>query len=238
MKYLAVILGIAAAPVAAEDSAFVKANILGIFYHELGHAVIDIEGVPIFGQEEDAADVFSILMIDALWESEAAEALSFQAANGFWAEASWRESSGEAIVWADVHSPDERRYYNTICLFYGANPDERDDFAEDLGLPDERAESCIEEFELADESWGPVVDDMIERGPGDSFRFSGSDDTLTGRVVAKEVDALNKDMSLAQPVDIFVEDCGEANAFYDPEAVSITMCVEFEEHLIEIEDLL
>jgi len=238
MKYIALILGLSAAPVAAEDMSFVEANILSIFYHELGHAVIDIEDVPIFAQEEDAADVFSTLMIDAFWENDAAEALSFQAANGFWAEASWREYAGESIEWADVHSPDERRYYNTICLFYGANPEEREDFAEDLGLPDERAESCVEEFELADESWGPVVDDMLARGAGDSLRFFGSNDTLIARFVAKEIAALNKDMSLAQPIDIFVEECGEANAFYDPNAVSITMCTEFEDHLIEIEELL
>ena len=238
MKRVALILGLSAAPVAAEDMSFVDANILGIFYHELGHAVIDIEGVPIFAQVEDAADDFSTLMIDALWENEAAEALSFQAANGFWAEAAWREETGEAIEWSDVHSPDERRYFNTICLFYGANPDERDDFADDLGLPDARVESCVEEFELANESWGPVIDDMIERGPGETLRFSGSSDTLIGRLVAEEVEALNKEMSLAQPIDILLEHCGEANAFYDPNAISITMCIEFEDHLIDIEDLL
>ena len=44
----------------SEERVFLTANILGIFYHEFGHAVIDIEDVPIFGQEEDAADVFSM----------------------------------------------------------------------------------------------------------------------------------------------------------------------------------
>lgn len=34
-----------------EKDDFVEANILGIFYHELGHALIDIEDIPIFGQE-------------------------------------------------------------------------------------------------------------------------------------------------------------------------------------------
>jgi hypothetical protein len=57
-----------AATAQTDEDAFVEANILGIFYHELGHAVIDIESVPIFGQEEDAADVFSILFIDWFFE--------------------------------------------------------------------------------------------------------------------------------------------------------------------------
>lgn len=49
-----------------EQDRFIAANILAVFYHELGHAVIDVEDLPIYGQEEDAADVFSIFMIDAL----------------------------------------------------------------------------------------------------------------------------------------------------------------------------
>jgi hypothetical protein len=61
---------------------FVESNLLGIFYHELGHAVIDLEGVPIFGQEEDAADVFSIFLIDAVFEEETALSLAYDASIG------------------------------------------------------------------------------------------------------------------------------------------------------------
>ncbi len=228
---------LAATPVLAEDSGFVGANILGVFYHELGHAVIDIEGVPIFGQEEDAADVFSIFLIDAFWEEDDAEALAYHAANGFWAEAMWRDGEDDTIAWWDTHSPDERRFYNTVCLFYGANPDTRDDFAADLELPEDRAESCGEEYALAAESWGGVLDTMVERGPGDTFDFKGGD-SLTARLLADEVDALNGEMSLSQPLSIVIEACGEANAFYDPETVQVTMCLEFEDHLSALEDLL
>ena len=35
---------------ATED--FVAANMIAIFYHEFGHALIDIMKLPIFGQEE------------------------------------------------------------------------------------------------------------------------------------------------------------------------------------------
>lgn len=237
MKAALSALLLAGTPVLADDTGFVDANILGIFYHELGHAVIDIEGVPIFGQEEDAADVFSIFLIDAFWEEEDAEALAYHTANGFWAEAIWRDSEEDTIAWWDTHSPDERRFYNTVCLFYGANPDARDNFAKDLDLPEERAESCGEEYDLAAESWGGVVDAMVERGSGQTFEFRGGE-SLTARLLADEIDALNAEMSLAQPLTIVVETCGEANAFYDPETVQITMCLDFEDHLRALEDLL
>ena len=94
---LAALAALAATPAMAQE-AFVKANILGIFYHEMGHAIIDVEGVPIFGQEEDAADVFSIYLIDALYEPAYAEELAYEAAWGFLGEALLREGGLEDLV--------------------------------------------------------------------------------------------------------------------------------------------
>lgn len=217
------------------SSVFVEANLLSVFYHELGHAVIDIEALPVFAQEEDAADVFSILLIDALYEPDTAEDIAYHAAGGFWAEA--LESGDDLALW-DVHSPDERRFYNTVCLFYGASPETRDDFAEELGLPQDRADTCAEEFELANDSWGPVLDTMAERGAGDSFRLSGNLENATGALLGAEVAALNEEFTLAAPLDITVEPCAEANAFYDPEAAQIIMCLEYESHLRMLESRL
>lgn len=80
----------------SEDTlAFVEGNLLGIFYHELGHALIDILDLPIFGQEEDAADVLSIFLIDAFYEEEAAVQLAYDAAFGFLGEA---EAASELLI--------------------------------------------------------------------------------------------------------------------------------------------
>ena len=43
------------------ENEFVTSNILSIFYHEIGHAIIDTLRLPVFGQEEDAANFLSIL---------------------------------------------------------------------------------------------------------------------------------------------------------------------------------
>ena len=221
---------IAGAPLfAAADEAFVEANILAIFYHELGHAAIDVEEVPIFGQEEDAADVFSIFLIDALFEEDDARALAYDTAFGFLFEAELVED--EPVAWWDTHGADQQRFYNTVCLFYGADPDLRAEFAEDMELPEERAETCPEEFDQANASWGEVLDDLFDRGGGDSLRYVGGDATLTEQVVSPEVAALNEGLSFASPITVSVEPCGEANAFYDPGARQIIMCAEFEDHL-------
>ncbi|WP_420862698.1 DUF4344 domain-containing metallopeptidase [Algirhabdus cladophorae] len=236
MKRFLVPLLLAATPAVAEyDSetrAYIEANTLGIFYHEMGHALIDILGLPIFGQEEDAADVLSVFMIDGFYDEEAAVSLAYDTAFGFQAEA---EDMGEPAYW-DVHGPDLQRYYNLVCLFYGANPDERDDVAEDLGLPEERADYCPEEYDQAAGSWGAVLDELVAAGPGRSFRLKdvsdGSEDAvLAHEVLSAEVAALNGEMSLPQTLEIRVAYCDEANAFYDPADQSITYCVEFVRHL-------
>ena len=221
-------------PVFADD-AFVEANVVGIFYHELGHAVIHIEDIPVFGQEEDAADVFSIFLIDALFDPAVSESLAFDAALGFWAEADTR---GESVAWWDVHGPDEQRFYNTVCLFYGADPTARASFAKDLELPKDRAEYCAEEYDQANAAWGPVLDNMIARGAGHSLTFSTQDSSLTSEILSAEIKALNAEMQLSRPLEIKLEPCGEANASYDPEQEAITFCTEFENHLRELADSL
>ncbi|GIT93063.1 hypothetical protein JANAI62_35210 [Jannaschia pagri] len=225
-----------ASPVAAQSrdesiDAFVEGNVLGIFYHEMGHALIHIEEIPIFGQEEDAADVFSVVLTEALWEPDYALQLAYDHALGFDAEAQDRADDGDDVAWWDVHGPDEQRFYNTVCLYYGADPDNRTTYADDMGLPAERAEYCPEEFDQAWEAWGGVLDTVMDRGPGGSLRYEGPSDGLAGTVLSDEVAALNDMLTLSDSLTVRLTACGEANAFYDPVDRTVTFCTEFEDHL-------
>lgn len=230
----------AMAPAQADEedrkAAFVEANILSIFYHELGHAVIDLMGVPIFGQEEDAADVMSVLLIDWLFEEEAAQALAYDSAFGFLNDP---DETQDVVYW-DLHGPDEQRFYNHICLFYGANPDEREDMAHDLGLPEERAETCPEEYDQAADSWGAVFEEIDAQAPGVPMIFEpgrGPNAHLLNTVLDAEVRAMNANLTLPSQVTVRVQDCGEPNAFYDPHDTSITFCAEFIPELERIFDV-
>lgn len=233
---IAAALTCAATSVAAyEDSteSFISANVLGIFYHEMGHALIDYMQLPIFGQEEDAADVLSVFLIDAFYDEETAVQLAYDTAFGFAQEA---EGTGDDVPYWDVHGPDLQRYYNLVCLFYGANPDERDDVAEDLGLPEERADYCPDEYDQAAGSWGSVMDELADGGGAGQFvltplQTTSEDAALMHSVLSDEIAALNADFSLPSDLPIEVAQCGEANAYYDPGARKITMCIEFVPHL-------
>lgn len=211
----------------AED-AFVEANILGIFYHELGHALIDVMQMPVFGQEEDAADVASILLIDQLFEPDSAIDMAYDVANGFRAEAV--VNAAEPVPYWAVHGPDEQRFYNTVCLFYGGDPDARDVFAKDMDLPGERAGNCIKEYQLAANSWGVVFDELAEGGK-QMHVTAEVEGSFPAEIISAEVDALNADFGFPSVIQVTTEECGQANSFYDPSDRSILICEEFEEHL-------
>lgn len=215
----------------SQESRFVEANILAVFYHELGHAVIDIEDVPIFGQEEDAADVFSVYLIDALFKESSAQTLAYEAAHRFLADAEMANQGSDHVTWSDTHGPDEQRYFNTVCLFYGANPKAREAFATDLDLPKGRAAFCPAEYEQADSSWGVVLKKIMARGAGDSLRFKGSHNSKAAEILIGEIEELNAEMRLSHPLNVTVEHCGEANAFYDSSKSRIIFCSELETHL-------
>jgi hypothetical protein len=232
-RILIAALALIASPLQADDAedAFVEANLLGVFYHELGHALIDVMQIPVFGQEEDAADVASILLIDQLFEPDAALGMAYDVANGLWAEA--LVNADDPVPYWDVHGPDEQRFYNTVCLFYGGDPETRENFAVDMDLPEERAEYCPEEYELAADSWGAVFDDLSAGGV--PMAFSPEDETsFTATLIASEVEALNADFSFPDHVEVRTESCGEANAFYDPDNRSIILCEEFETYLRDL----
>lgn len=217
-----------------DEQAYVAANLTGIFYHELGHAVIHLNEVPIFAQEEDAADVFSVLLIDMLNDEETAQSIAYDAAFGYIEDPEGQED----IPYWDVHGPDEQRFYNHVCIFVGAVPDKRAGFAENLELPEERLESCADEFDQALESWNPVIDELAEKSSGKAIEFApAATEDVHSRfavsVIEQEIEALNAEFALPETLTVRVEACDEANAFYDPEDISITICTEFVDHLIE-----
>ncbi len=122
----------------------------GQFYwltlHEVGHAIFDMFEVPIFGHPEDAADNFATYILLQFGKGQARRLIGGAA----WA---WRAYLGDykrnpvvrkrIAAFADNHGLPEERFYNLLCLAFGADPVQ---FA-DTGdyLPSTRSSNC--EFE-------------------------------------------------------------------------------------------
>ncbi len=218
---------------------FIASNLIAIFYHELGHALIDVMKLPIYGQEEDAADVLSALLVHDTFEEEAAVRVAYATAYGFLREHESNAARGGEVAYWDVHSPDLKRYFTFVCLFYGANPNIRKSVARELNLPDARRETCEDEYAQAAESWGPVMQALEENGAGRSMRFLADYRAdvygkLAADVISEKVKTMNATMSLPKRLLVRVEACGTSNAFYNPKTREIIMCTEFARSLSEL----
>ena len=93
----------------------VTSQLLFIFLHEVGHAMIDVLDLPIVGQEEDAADQLATLFF------------SQEPVLATWAASFWGESRGggsfvSMAAFADEHDLNQQRFFNIMCWTYGADP--------------------------------------------------------------------------------------------------------------------
>ena len=142
-----------------------------IFYHELGHTLIDTFSIPFTGREEDAVDQFSSIIL--LGEGKVSSALS--GASFFFASGQEAVASGASLsdlAFWDEHSLDQQRFYDIVCLVYGSDPETYDFLLkrEDKGfllsssegyLPKERADRCFEEYKDISNSWNTLITSYV-----------------------------------------------------------------------------
>src|SRR6516165_8019160 len=132
--------------------------------HEVGHATFDILGVPIFGHEEDAADNFATYIMLQFGRGQARRLIGGAA----WA---WRAYLGDykknpmvpkrIAAFASDHGLPEERFYNLICLAFGANRQEFAD-AEDY-LPPTRSQTCWHEYQTVLRAFHKEISPHIDR---------------------------------------------------------------------------
>lgn len=215
---------------------FVESNISETLYHELGHALIDQLDLAVFGPEEFAADFFAIVLINRLHDEATVVRMAYDIAAAYDAGAVKEARHAEDLAMWDAHGTDGQRYYNLVCHMYGANPQERDDVANELGLPDERADTCEDEYALSARAWGGVLDRIAEGAPGHSLKVDWvlDEQSHLARYVAQDVERINAIMSLPEDITVSVIPCGEANAFYDPGPREITICTELGDYLADL----
>jgi hypothetical protein len=127
--------------------------VLGQFFyaiaHEVGHAMFDLLNVPIFGHQEDAADQFAGYIILQFGKADARR-LILGAAHSYYKYVKNPTVTAPLTAFSDEHGPPAQRYYNLLCLAYGADPVVFADIVDKNYLPKERARLCRGQYgELA-----------------------------------------------------------------------------------------
>jgi hypothetical protein len=122
--------------------------------HEMGHAVFDLFNVPIFGREEDAADQIAGFIMLQFGQDVALRTISGTA---YAYQQQAKESSWSRTGFADEHETDEQRFYNYLCLAYGAQPATFQRFVDSNVLPAKRAANCGREYRQIQRSFMKTI---------------------------------------------------------------------------------
>ena len=135
--------------------------IVDLFLHEIGHAVFDYWGTPVLGREEDAADQFSSFII---LKFDKAQARRLMLGNAY----QYKGDIQRPVVtqklkkFSDVHGTPAQRYFNVLCMAYGADPVL---FADLVGryLPKDRADGCEDEYKQAANAFKKLIEPYIDQ---------------------------------------------------------------------------
>lgn len=126
-----------------------------VFYHEIGHALIHVLGLPVTGREEDAVDQLATIVL--LNGGDEGRNAALQGGMSFRITTS---AMGRRAPYWDQHALGEQRYYNVLCWVYGSNPEAHQALlGRDWGLPRERAASCDAEYQRMARAWGAILEE-------------------------------------------------------------------------------
>jgi len=113
--------------------------------HEFGHAIFDMLKVPVFGREEDAADQVAAYFTLQLGKDEARRQIG-GTAYAYMTEAKAAKEPPALEKFANEHGTPAQRFYNLLCIAYGADAKLFGDLVAKGYLPKERAEGCADEY--------------------------------------------------------------------------------------------
>ena len=126
--------------------------ITAVVLHESAHALIHTLKLPITGREEDAADQFSTLV---LLHQQAGARKAMEVA--FIHKVMSQIYEGEPTAYWDEHSQDAQRYYDTLCMIYGRDPEGNTRLVSSNTLPIDRAYICQQDYQRIESAWKTLL---------------------------------------------------------------------------------
>src|SRR5262245_39824242 len=129
--------------------------------HEFAHALFEMLEVPVLGREEDAADQVSAYIMLQLGKVEARRLIG-GVAYAYETEAAAATAPLTMTRFADVHGTPAQRFYNVLCIAYGADKQLFGYVVERGYLPKERAEDCEAEYRQAARAYEKLISPHVD----------------------------------------------------------------------------
>ncbi len=131
---------------------FVLGNALFTLSHELGHAAVGEFNLPVLGREEDAVDAFATLALLHIG-TDFTHGVLVDAARGLVLIAEHDARMRMEPAFYGEHGLNRQRAYKIVCLMFGSDPATFGDLARQANLPQERPETCQDDFDQTKTSW-------------------------------------------------------------------------------------
>ena len=226
----------------AEMLRFAHNNSLFVLYHEVAHLLFDQLELPVLGREEDAADnVATWILLNK--NTPASRQALIDAAQGWFYSGVAYNSGGYESDFAAGYSLDKQRAYQIVCLMVGKDRAAFRPLANKYEILPDRQDSCGLDYEMIDRSWTGLfaARQSIEKPATVTVSYRHASGKLRGAVdalrrsgmlenVAEELRAL----PLPRPVRFTARRCGEANAFYDSDAIEVIFCYELMQDYMDL----
>ncbi len=232
-------------PLDERTAVFVLGNLQFLLVHELAHLVIGELEVPVLGPEEPAADYIAagaLIRADRRAGNVDRRDGAYLLAAADAQQLSWQRGSarGAPVPYWDAHALTIQRFFQIVCLLYGADPVTYADLPVRAGMPATRAAGCAAEFARADRaiSWLLAT---YGRRPGDGpgavldIRYEAPPTLTSRRVVAEMqrvglietiVARIGERFRLPRPATVVMRRCGQAEAAWQPAQRELVLCYE------------
>lgn len=151
---------------------------LEVFLHEAGHALFDVYKVPVLGREEDAADQVAAYTLLQLGDDVARRTIGGLA---FMFATEAKTGPGDMKAFANEHALPAQRFYNLLCIAYGAKPKLFADVVEKGPLPKDRAEQCAAEYAQVSYAVSTLLGPHMDKTAATKLRTRFKTRTMAGR---------------------------------------------------------
>ena len=155
-----------------EDLNYSVINVIeNVFYHELGHALIEIYQLPITGPHESVADQFAgFILLEFPYEDDPTNSIGQDAmrdtAIDYWL-AGEKNPDLTQTAFADTHALNQQRFYDLACWAYGSDPDYNQYMIDEDWIPEIRLQWCALEYYDSVYAWNILLapfykDDLLD----------------------------------------------------------------------------
>ena len=153
-----------AAGVTRQDAAV--GQLVFVATHELGHALFDLYHVPILGREEDAADQIAAYLMLQFGKDRARGLIKGTAYSYREFIRDYKQRPGVTLplaAFSSNHGQPQERFYNLLCIAYGADPVLFADVVENDYLPKTRADGCKYEYRTLMKAFKDQITPFIDQ---------------------------------------------------------------------------